>query len=388
MKKTLIAIAALAATGAFAQSTVTIDGVIDAGYVSYDMKGAKASGIDRNLTATTSVNFRLNSDLGGGMRATWRGEMQPVVTSNAANQGTTSNDATGTGNGSNGTGTSGLTNGTASAFLNGEQKLALSGGFGEIAFGAINNTNLAVHGASQPFSTAIGSGYRATSGSVVTDATRSDNTFQYTSPVIAGGLKFNWINRKAQGASAASGNANYNASLGAQQQGSINNLAASYSAGPLNVVVTRDVQDATGVNSPAAGTGAAGPGNRGTFTGIGANYNLGAATVYGGWQNNKAQNGASATVTDRSATILGVKYGMGVNTFMAATHRAVNSLAGGTSANLLALGYEYALSKTAAVTARYERIADTAGFAAVTGYAATAGNTDRSRMGVGLRVGF
>jgi predicted porin len=388
MKKTLIAIAALAATGAFAQSTVTIDGVIDAGYVSYDMKGAKASGIDRNLTSTSALNFRVNSDLGGGMRATWRSETNMVVTSNGANQGTVGNDASGTGNGANGTGATGLTNGTASTFMNGEQKLGLSGGFGEVAFGAINNTALFAHLWSQPFGTAIGSGFTATSGAAATAPVRNDNTFQYTSPVLAGGLKLNWINRKAQGGSAASNNGNFNASLGAQQQASVNSLAAAYSAGPLNAILTRDVQDATGVNGITAGTGVVTAGSRGTFTALAANYKLGAATVYGGWQNNKAQNGASATVMDRSTTTLAVRYDMGVNSFMASTQRAVNSLGGGTNSSLFALGYEYALSKTAAVTARYERIGDTAGFASVAGYAATAGNNDRSRMGVGLRVGF
>jgi len=387
MKKTLIAIAALAATGAFAQSTVTIDGVVDAGYVAYDMKGAKASGIDRNLTSTSQFNFRVNSDLGGGMRATWRSETDFVVTSNGANQGTLTNDATGTGNGSNGTGTSGLTNGTQGTFMNGEQELALSGGFGRVGFGAINNTALFAHLYSQPFGTAIGSGFGATSGAAVTQRVRNDNTLQYTSPVIAGGLKFNWINRKAQGSSAASTNANYNANLGAQQQASVNSLAAYYNAGPLNVLLTRDVEDATGVSSVTAGTGATALGSRGTFTGLGANYNLGAATVYGGWQNNKAVSGAGATTTDRSTVNLGVKYDMGVNSFMGAVQRATNSLAG-TSSSLFALGYEYALSKTSAVTARYERIADGAGFASVAGYNATVGNTDRTRMGVGLRVGF
>jgi predicted porin len=387
MKKTLIAIAALAATGAFAQSTVTIDGVVDAGYVSYDIKGAKVGGVDRNLSTTSQFNFRVASDLGGGLKATWRSETDFVVTSNGANQGTVSNAASGAGNGAIGTGATGLTNGTASTFMNGEQELALAGGFGRVGFGAINNTALTAHAYSQPFGTAIGSGFNATSGSAVTANVRNDNTMQYTSPVFAGGLKVNFINRKAQNASAASTNANYNASLGAQQQASVNSFAALYNAGPINFVATRDIQDATFVNTATAGTGVTALGNRNTYTALAGNYNFGAATVYAGWQNGKSVSAAGAPVNDQTTVTLAAQYVMGVNTFMGSTQRANKSLAG-TNSNLFAVGYEYALSKTAAVVARYERIQDVAGFVSTTGYATTAGNNDRTRMGVGLRVGF
>jgi len=385
MKKTLIAIATLAATGAFAQSTVTIDGLVDAGYVSYDMKGAKVGGVDRNLTSTSQINFRVSSDLGGGMKATFRSETDFVPTSNGANQGTTSNTTTAAGG--IGAGASGLTSGTAGTFGNGEQTLALSGSYGSVTFGAINNTALTVNGYAQPFGTAIGSGFRATSGSAVTGAVRNDNTLQLQSPTFAGGFKVNFINRKAQNASASSANANYNASLGAQQQASVNSLAALYNAGPINFVATRDVEDATGVNTATTGTGATTAGNRNTFTGVAGNYNFGAATVSAGWQANRAVATTGVVATDRTTTSLGVNYVMGVNTFMGAIQRANNSLLG-TSSSLLGLGYEYALSKTAALTARYERIADGAGFATTTGYQTTVGNQDRTRFGVGMRVGF
>ncbi len=390
MKKTLIAVAALVATGAFAQSTVTIDGVVDAGYVSYDMKGTKTSGVDRNLTATSGINFRVSSDLGGGLKATWRSETNFSPVNNDVNTGVTSN-AVGAAGGV-GAGTSGLTNGGASAFGNGEQQLALSGSYGAVAFGAINNTALTANGYAQPFGTAIGSGFRATSGAILTNGVRNNNTLQLTSPVFAGGFKVNFIARKAQTSSSALNNSTFNASLGAQQQASVNSIAALYNAGPINVVLTRDVEDATNVNGTTAGTGAAAAGNRNTYTALAGNYNFGAATVFAGWQQQRAVSVAGAIASDRGTTSLGVKYDMGVNTFMASVQRAnVNVAAAGQvagqSSSLLGLGYEYALSKTTALTARYERIGDTAGVAATTGY--TAGTTpDRTRMGVGLRVGF
>jgi len=70
MKKTLVALAALAATGAFAQSTVTISGRMDAGvvYSSNVQPGAATLSIARGNN--NRINFDVTEDLGGGMAAT------------------------------------------------------------------------------------------------------------------------------------------------------------------------------------------------------------------------------------------------------------------------------------------------------------------------------
>jgi len=69
MKKTLVAIAALTALGAQAQSAVTIDGIFDVGYQSNNYKGTKISGINGNGSSTSQLNFRVTQDLGGGLKA-------------------------------------------------------------------------------------------------------------------------------------------------------------------------------------------------------------------------------------------------------------------------------------------------------------------------------
>lgn len=63
MKKTLVAIAALAATGAFAQSTATIDGVVNYGVASSVAKQSTTGGWkgDRN-----ALNFKVTEDMGAG----------------------------------------------------------------------------------------------------------------------------------------------------------------------------------------------------------------------------------------------------------------------------------------------------------------------------------
>ena len=75
MKKTLVAIAALASVTAFAQSTVTLYGVADVAYVTKthtNLNGsiaAKTSGIGEGFNAGNRIGFRGTEDLGGGMKA-------------------------------------------------------------------------------------------------------------------------------------------------------------------------------------------------------------------------------------------------------------------------------------------------------------------------------
>jgi predicted porin len=390
MKKTLIAIAALAATGAFAQSTVTISGSFEAGFVSYDMKGQKVLGVAHNMSSTSGLNFGGTSDLGGGLKANFKfgTDINPV--SGAGNGGSTGNVASATG--ANAAAASGVFHGTASGWGAAESFLNLEGGFGKISFGSPNGLALGAHNTSQPFGTAIGSGFRSTSGMNSTVVVRYDNSVRYDTAPLFGGLTLSYLGRKQQ---SDAPNANYNASLGAQDQAGVSEIGASYSAGPLNFVASRTTEDGLNVQSATAGTGALTNGNKATATFLVANYTFGAATVYGGWQGSKSQNNLNAGQRDTTGMNLAVKYVMGTNTFMANVGRVggyvgAANIGTSNSASLFGLGYEYALSKTAAVTARYERIGDNAalGVAATTGYTTVAGNNDRTRMGVGLRVSF
>ena len=393
MKKTLIAIAALAATGAFAQSTVSIVGVVDAGYVSYNLKGNGIAGIDRNLTATSNLGFRVTSDLGGGLKASWVSDSNFNPVSATTSSGAVGNVGATTGAIANGAGT---TNGTASTFMNAEQKLVLAGGLGTVSLGAVNNAALGAHLYSQPFGTAIGSGFKQTSGAITTESTRLDNSLLYVSPAFGGGFTIGALVRKQQavlGTNAAFGST----SLGAQSQAQALDWNLSYNGGPINATLVRATNDNSNVQLVTAGTGAVAPttaSGKGTFTALAGNYNMGATTVYGGYQSNKSNPYGGANSTDRATVTVGAQYVAGVNTWMGSYQRASSALANATSAaNLLGLGYEYALSKTAALTARYERIGDGTGTGALTNFTGTPFGavgvaSDRTRMGVGLRVGF
>lgn len=72
MKKTLIALAAVAATtGAFAQSSVAIYGLVDVG-ISNAIGGAVDAETGVNEAAASRIGFRGTEDLGGGLKAVFR----------------------------------------------------------------------------------------------------------------------------------------------------------------------------------------------------------------------------------------------------------------------------------------------------------------------------
>ena len=86
MKKTLVAMAALAATSAFAQSSVTVYGVVDVAYQSGTQETGnsaaagvltktKVSGLANSTLAGSRLGFKGTEDLGNGLKANFVAEM-------------------------------------------------------------------------------------------------------------------------------------------------------------------------------------------------------------------------------------------------------------------------------------------------------------------------
>ena len=75
MKKSLIALAALAATSAFAQSSVTMYGNFDVGYGAHKTTSkdgtafTKTAGVMDGSWAGSRLGFRGTEDMGGGLKA-------------------------------------------------------------------------------------------------------------------------------------------------------------------------------------------------------------------------------------------------------------------------------------------------------------------------------
>ncbi len=77
MKKTLVALAALASISAFAQSTVTISGRLLAGFNSYKSSAGVTTNSIGNGPAASLMTIKGTEDMGGGNTASFYLEMQP-----------------------------------------------------------------------------------------------------------------------------------------------------------------------------------------------------------------------------------------------------------------------------------------------------------------------
>jgi hypothetical protein len=170
MKKTLVAIAALAAVSAFAQSTVGIDGIVNYGVANSVAKQATVGGWkgDRNV-----VNIRVTEDQGGGNKLSFQAQMRfdPANGGNKSNYG---NSATGV---------------VGDQMFEQTKITADTGSFGQVALGRFTNAQGVAD--LHPFEDAAQttSPHQAING-------RLSGQFQYTTPAVMG-AKVWFLNAKA-----------------------------------------------------------------------------------------------------------------------------------------------------------------------------------------------
>ncbi len=349
MKKTLVALAVLAATSAFAQSSVSITGLADVGYRSLDgVESANGSrndtnGIFQNGSATSTINIAVMEDLGGGLKANFRYELNA--------------DFVG------GTGVAGVSQ-LGSAVVAGstggvhQSYAGISGGFGEIRAGRVNTSTLSAWGVASVFGTALGSGYGsagqyarygATATTVnFTAPTRFNNSIAYISPTFSGlTAQINYAPKVDS--VIASGDQATNST---NRQGVVD-YGVAYSNGPLNArfssqKITEGAAYVDGNTNYGPAIDASQSHTLNTFA---ANYKLGGATVYGGMWTEKSTN---ATATDIAGRIFGVKYTMGAIDLLGSMAQTNDKSAANVDRKINGLGVDYNLSKRTAVYARYE----------------------------------
>jgi len=376
MKKSLVALAALAATASFAQSSVTIDGGLDAGWANINYKGNSVNGVLGNGSSTSQINFRGNQDLGGGLKAEFRVESDWNTVSNKANTGAASTATT--------LGQETLASG--GSFGNGEIRVGLIGDFGRVDLGAPNFNGLGVQGVANPYGTAIGGGY----GSVLRvdaagTAVRDENAIKYTSPTFSG-LNFTVYKSAKQtkaGATAATATkagtqeTSFSTTLGAYDKLGSQEIGLNYANGPLAAGYNTLKQDSVGVGTGTTAT---------TVNTLAGAYTMGAWKVSGLNQTVKTTTGTVATDTAFSAVYL--TYTVGNYVLMGSTGNLKQDVGtyAGLSSKINSFGADYNLSKTTALYARYEKIDDKAG--AITATAVDGSDTARTRTAIGLRTTF
>jgi predicted porin len=323
MKKSLIALAALSAfaTAAQAQSSVTVYGIIDAGYVDSETKltrtGASAkldqTGISNSPLQTSRWGLRGTEDLGGGLRAGFQLEAGLVTDSSATTAGTSN-----LGNRPSFLSLSSASWGEARI---GRQDTPIHASFGKFNTGGLNNmpgsiystfgATLAV-GAADTLAENLNSG-STSAGLLTADEgaslgrydTTIDKAVTYTTPVINGfqaqviySNETTKLNATAADVGSASGKA----------QGKHQGFNLSYNLGKLDVGYARHERKATvdaGLNT-TTGAAATASSAESTQEAFGASYDFGVVKAFA--QHFKMKNETQAgTVFKNDATEVGVR---------------------------------------------------------------------------------
>ena len=380
MKKSLIALAALAtvATAAQAQSSVTIYGVIDTGIArstNVNTAGQSVTGLANGGLATSRLGFRGTEDLGGGLKANFVLESEFLAD-----------------NGSQAS--------TAEALFARQSTVGLEGGFGRVDLGRINAGSYALQAKFDPMGANNIGGIIAT-GQI--GQVRVENSVTYTSPVFNGfqvalqtGTRTSTTSNTVS--TPATVTANYGEVAGETNGNRNNTLSLSYTAGKLELATyVADSKDSE--NNKLHN-------NTGAF----ARYDFGAARVTAGYINvdykRKATSGAAtSTVFSTSGdTIETTKTFVGVNVPVS-TNLTVTGLVeqiqykrytnSDREPMIYTVGAQYNLSKRTALYGIYSRVNQDNGSAqtnvSTTKFAEMAGaaaDKDKTSYAVGIRHAF
>jgi predicted porin len=172
MKKTLVAVAALtAAAGAFAQSTVTLFGVLDTSVAHISSGNSKVTGLASGGVSSSRLGFRGTEDLGGGLAAGfWL--VGGLAVDNGNSSGYAFERRSTVSLSSNAIGELRLGRDKAPAYLN----IETFDPFGDVGVGGVNGSNL-VGSATSAAGTAEGSAPK-----------RASNSINYLLPATLGGF--------------------------------------------------------------------------------------------------------------------------------------------------------------------------------------------------------
>lgn len=329
MQKKLLAlaVASLAWAPLAAQADVTLTGNMDLGVT---MSEAQAGGVttktttigNHNGSSTSNVAITATEDLGGGMSGKVYIETDPAFGSNAGG-----------------------------TFAGAPNWLQLSGSFGSITLGYMNNYALAASSASQPMGTAVGSGYSGGFG-------RLDGVNVIGDPAAAtvggAGARDIRINRSIQYAIPSQGGfsagiiykmANSDAGNSAADRTGQMQIGVGYSAGPLNIAFANSTIEREG--GAIVGTSA-----DLTHMMLGVNYKLGALTLMGGFTTSEAANSADV---DSSSWNVALKYAMSpVMSVMVNVLEVDDGRVANVDRDLFGLGLDYTMSKRTTAYLRYE----------------------------------
>ena len=358
MKKSLVALAVLAAAGAAsAQSSVTLWGIVDANLAHGSGSVANKTQLANSGYNSSRLGFRGVEDLGGGLKGGFWLEAGVNNDNGSFGTSSTNNQATGA------TGGGGMT-------FNRRSTVSVGGGFGEVRLGRDYTPHFWTQTVYDPFGTnGVGTTQTLNSSTAGTTTVRASNSIAYLynpgsfngNSLIGSGLGLFVQHYMGENASNAAGNT--------KNDGSGTSGRISYDQGPLSVAL------AMGQTKFATGNI--------TTTNIGGSYNLGAVKLAALYNQDKVQNGANQT-----GYMLGANAPMGAGELRGSLSTSKTNAAGSAKSNKFALGYVHNLSKRTAVYTTYARVTNSGGASQALNGATTAANSNSSGFDLGLRHSF
>lgn len=356
MKKTLIAMAALVATSAFAQSSVTISGFMHGSYDTFSVKNAAASRTgnksENRVTDNSSrIIFGVVEDLGGGLSAVGQFDLRVGLD---AQQRFAPDDLPGATTvnpigfpGTTGNNHVGLSSKTMGAIRLGRQDIHYTEGahFNHTSAGTLSSSINVLH--------TNGSG-----GGSIANWSRTPNLLWYASPTIGG---FNaTLGYSTNGTRTSGGYMEQENDMATnQRKGSTAYQRLSYTNGPLALVYSNIDSKSDWLNTGTISAGASvnskaqnRPDQKGSI--VTAKYTMGQFSVGYAASQTSTTNTSTLVETKNSNNQLGLGYKTGAhNLAYTITNKGDNKVAGVTAANTGAkqttLVYGYDLSKRTSV---------------------------------------
>ena len=416
MQKKLIAlaVAGLLSGGAFAQSNVTIYGLVDMGIETGNSGFGTQTRFQSGQSYGNRLGFKGQEDLGGGNAFIFTLESGFALDNGQATNhgsltgGASTNNPPIVNTQANVVNTAAQTGGN---FLFGRQAFAgLKGNWGQFTFGRQYEPVFLISAATDPFAAGTvgetGNLYQGLAGFTQ----RLDNFGWYQTPsinglVLAGGYSTgSEVNLNGV---AANTNSNFNgtartAATRSKKEGQGYALMGTYNNGPL--FVGAGYHDTYIPTNLVAIAGAATEAAKAKTWNLGATYDFGVIKVYGSYASGKVtQDGIGGNIQDTRLWSLSASYPVGPHKFLASTGAVDDKSVANKDFKQFGIGYEYSWSKrttfyTAWATIKNDDRFTAAGAAAGAGKALNSasntamltidGNYDPKALQVGVRHSF
>ena len=330
MKKSLIALAALAASGfAMAQSSVTLFGTVDTGVAVID-GATTVTGMSNSGTSSSALGFRGVEDLGNGLKAGFH--LEAGI------------------NTDNGDGAAGGATGSGLEFAR-RSTISLMGGFGELRLGRDLTAAYSAVSRFDPFGTVGVGSTRLWSGAAAAPSpllnagfnnVRRSNMLAYYSPSF-GGFKVN-VNYALGERVEASNNG--------VRSGDTAGVAALYDNGPLSLSASYQQTGRSAVNAVTPATAEE------QYWALGAAYDFGVVKLSAAYTNIQDKSVANETFYNREGDnyLIGLAVPVGAAGVVKASYNRYEAQVGTAAkdkADHYSLGYVHNLSKRTAVYGTY-----------------------------------